>query len=237
MKDKLYKIKNEIQKEMENLNIDNVCFTGYRSQKLPWGFNNNDIRCIITKVNTYFKIKEAINLGKKHFISGMALGFDIMCAEIILQLKKKYKDLILQCSLPYKYQSSTWSLEEQKRHKKILSKADIVRCIFEDYVMKCMQERNCYMVNKSSLIIALFDGKTGGTKNTLEYAKSQNKEIWIINPRQSIELNAEDIDLLQRYLSEQFINKQDKKIIIEFLKQNCFTCDSKSSKISSKQIS
>ena len=40
-----------------------------------------------------------------------------------------------------------------------------------------MIERNKYMVNNSSLIIALFCEKNGGTKQTLEYAKSKNLKI------------------------------------------------------------
>ena len=36
------------------------------------------------------------------------------------------------------------------------------------------------MVNNSSLVIALFDGKEGGTKQTIEYAKSKGREIEII---------------------------------------------------------
>ena len=89
MQDKFYHIKQELQKEMNSLNKDIVCFTGYRNQKLPWGFNEKDIRCILTKVDIFFKIEKAISIGKRYFISGMALGFDMMCAEIVLQMKMK----------------------------------------------------------------------------------------------------------------------------------------------------
>ena len=43
-----------------------------------------------------------------------------------------------------------------------------------------MLERNRYMVNNSSLLIALFNGKPGGTKSTIEYAKKQNLRIIVI---------------------------------------------------------
>ncbi len=45
-----------------------------------------------------------------------------------------------------------------------------------------MLERNRYMVNRSSLLIALFDGLPGGTKKTIEYANQQGLEIRIIKP-------------------------------------------------------
>lgn len=44
-----------------------------------------------------------------------------------------------------------------------------------------MKERNKFMINNSSLCIALFDGKPSGTKQTIDYAKSLNKEIIYIN--------------------------------------------------------
>ena len=45
-----------------------------------------------------------------------------------------------------------------------------------------MLERNRFMVNNSSLMIALFDGLPGGTESTIEYAQSQGLEIIIIKP-------------------------------------------------------
>ena len=39
------------------------------------------------------EIEKAITRGYNHFISGMAIGFDIMCAEIVLEFKKKYKNI------------------------------------------------------------------------------------------------------------------------------------------------
>lgn len=45
-----------------------------------------------------------------------------------------------------------------------------------------MLERNNYMVNNSSKMIALFNGLPGGTKKTIEYAKQQGLKIVIIKP-------------------------------------------------------
>ena len=38
------------------------------------------------------------------------------------------------------------------------------------------------MVENSSLLIALFDGKSGGTKSTIDYAKKKGLKIVIIAP-------------------------------------------------------
>ena len=45
-----------------------------------------------------------------------------------------------------------------------------------------MQERNKYMIDNSSLVIALYNGKVGGTKQTIEHAKQQGPEVIVIEP-------------------------------------------------------
>ena len=50
------------------------------------------------------------------------------------------------------------------------------------YFDGCMQKRNKYMIDNSSVLIALFNGKPGGTKITIDYAKQQGHEILTIEP-------------------------------------------------------
>ncbi len=173
-----------------------VCFTGHRNQKLPWGFNTNDFRYKLTMIETKNIIENCILNGKEHFISGMAIGFDMMCAEIVLNLKKKYPHITLECALPCKNQEIKWTKNIQKKYHKILKNADKIRCVFDYYTKDCMQERNKYMVNSSSMVIALFDGQSGGTKKTIEYAKRQDKEIIVISPRTNKIITKADIDIM-----------------------------------------
>ena len=180
--------KNEVENVKERIEIvlkeykdRTLCFTGHRPQKLPWGFNEEDKRCLNIKKELYSIIEESIKKGYKIFLSGMALGFDMICAETILELKKKYKDIKLVAALPCKNQDCKWNSVQQKRYRNLLKKADSIRCIYDDYIgPECMLERNEYMVNASSKMIALFDGKPGGTKKTIDYAKSKGLDVVII---------------------------------------------------------
>lgn len=174
--------KENIQKIIEEMNAKVCCFTGHRSQKLPWKFNVEDNRYKQTRNKVKAEIEKAIERGYYHFISGMAQGFDIMCAGIVLELKKKYQNIILECAVPCKGQERKWPEKEQKRYKKIIKQADRIRCIYDYYIDGCMKERNQYMVNNSSLVIALFNGLPGGTKQTIDYAKAQELEVIIIKP-------------------------------------------------------
>lgn len=165
-----------------DIKSETACFTGHRSQKLPWGFNELDPRCVQMKDRVKSEIEKAISLGYKYFISGMALGFDMIVAEIILELKKVYSQIKLICAIPCKNQAKYWSFEQKIRYKKLLKSADIVRYISDDYSPNCMLERNAYMINNSSLIIALYDGTGGGTAYTLKLAKEKQLNIVIIKP-------------------------------------------------------
>ena len=181
--EKLEQLKREIEKEIKNLNAKTCCFTGHRPQILPWKFNENDERCIKMKEELTRQIILAIKNGYNTFISGMALGFDIICAETVLDLKKTYPYIKLFGAIPCKTQDKLWKDKDKKRYRNLLSQLDGVRCIYDEYTgAECMLERNRYMVNNSSLVIALFSGRNGGTKKTIEYAEKQNVKCIIIRP-------------------------------------------------------
>lgn len=160
-----------------------VCFTGHRSQKLPWRFNENDSRCKAMKIILQAEIEKAIQSGYNTFLCGMAIGFDMICAETVLDLKTIYKDIKIIGALPCKTQEIKWSAKDRERYRNLLNRLDDVRCNYDGYIgAECMLERNRFMVDNSSLMIALFNGLAGGTKSTIEYARKQGLEIVVIKP-------------------------------------------------------
>lgn len=182
-KNTLEKAKKEIEEIIYSLNSTTACFSGHRSQKLPWGFNENDERCLKMKSALRCEIVKAINRGYKTFISGMAVGFDTICAETVLELKSEYADIKLIGALPCRKQDCKWSQKDKLRYRELLKKLDGVRCIYDEYTgAECALERNRYMVNNSSLLIALFGGAVGGTKYTVDYARAQGLDVVIIEP-------------------------------------------------------
>ena len=162
------------------------CFTGHRNQKLPWGFYEFGERFEKMKNETEKQIDKAMMEGYTTFISGMALGFDMLCAEIVIKRKlsceNKNKEIKLLCVIPCENQDKFWNYMQRKRYKYILSFADEIYCISKTYNEYCINARNHFMVDKSSLVIALFNGQDGGTKKTLDYAKKMGKNVVIITP-------------------------------------------------------
>lgn len=157
------------EREVE-LRKGRCCFTGHRPEMLN---QNEEALCGMLKA----EIMQAINDGFTVFISGMARGTDIWAAEIVLELKQEGYPLRLICALPYDGFGDRWSVLWREKYQKILSQADLVRAISKGYHKACFQIRNEWMVNHSARVIALYIGKPGGTRNTINYAEKCGIEV------------------------------------------------------------
>ena len=159
------------------------CFTGHRPSKLPFGYNEEDPRCVRLKEKLKKEIIRQIEEnGVTHFITGMALGIDMFAAEEVIELKKTYPDITLEAAIPCETQCSRWSEGLRERYFAILEHCDSKMVLFPHYTRFCMQKRDEYMVNNSQSVIALYiEGTPGGTKYTVEYAKKKGKDVVFID--------------------------------------------------------
>ena len=57
------------------------CFTGHRPDKLPWGEDETDPRCLSLKQRLAAALEDIYRDGVRHFICGMARGADLYFAE------------------------------------------------------------------------------------------------------------------------------------------------------------
>lgn len=156
------------------------CFTGNRPPRLPWGSDESSPLCREVKLLISDEAERKIKQGYSLFVSGMALGADTLFAEAVLELKKKYPSIALECALPCANQSDGWSKDNKLRHAKICNAADYVTVLAPEYRDGCMIKRNRYMVDKSSAVVALCFSMSGGTKSTLDYAKKKGVEITVL---------------------------------------------------------
>jgi len=120
--------------------------------------------------------------GKRHFICGMARGCDFYFAEIVLELRRSRPDITLEAAIPCDSQSRGWKLAERMRWEDLVALCDMETLVQERYTPDCMLRRNRYMVDHSSLVIAVYDGTNGGTRRTLEYALRQKVPFLDISP-------------------------------------------------------
>lgn len=156
-----------------------VCFTGNRPASLPWKSNENCDLFLSFKSNIKFFLEELIKKGVTKFISGMAMGFDIVMAEIILELKADYP-VEIEGALPCIGQEDKWTSGYKNRYRALLEKLDTTTLVSNfRYFEGCFHIRNHYMVNNADIVVAGSFKEGGGTASTVEYAKKHNKQIVI----------------------------------------------------------
>ena len=118
------------------------------------------------------EIRKAVAKGFTTYITGMAKGTDLVAAEIVLRLREQDDRLKLICALPHLGFGLRWGGGWTERFQKVLAAADLARTICPNFSYAAYQVRNEWMVDHSSLVIGVFNGERGGTKNTLDYARS-----------------------------------------------------------------
>lgn len=134
-----------------------VAITGHRPGKLK-GVNMRLLR---------EKLANAIvNLEPTTMISGMALGSDMLWAELAIDYK-----IPLIAALPCYDQDKYWSAVDKYRYYQILENEQLVTTKYVskcEYDNTCMQRRNEWMVMNSNILIACWNGSAGGTGNCMK---------------------------------------------------------------------
>ncbi|MDO4549485.1 MAG: SLOG family protein, partial [Clostridia bacterium] len=113
-------------------------FTGYRPAKMPFGYNENDPRCIELKKRLNDMIRDMIGKGYAHFLSGGAQSTDCLAAEAVLDLKEDFPWILLEMVIPFDGQADRWDKSYQARHARLLHEADIVTVMSHEYTKSCM---------------------------------------------------------------------------------------------------
>lgn len=167
--------------------IMRCCFTGYRPSKFPFSMDREDKEY---KAFENALISEIISLIKENclvFYTGMAMGFDIIAAETVLLLKKAYPDLPIKliCVIPFEGQEDSFTSYWKERYFDVLKAADETVVLSDKYFSGCYQKRNVYMVNNSDCVLTWYDGRSGGTRNTLDYAVAKGRFIVNVNEESS----------------------------------------------------
>ncbi len=155
------------------------CFTGYRPHKFGFEFSQSNTEYV--KLEN--KLVDAIfSLPKENcftFYCGMAMGFDILAGEVVALLKKSCQTakIELVAVVPFDKQSESFDDKWKARYNKLLKKCDRIIYVSREYNKGCFARRNRYMVDNSDYVITWFDGKSGGTAQTLSYAQKSGKKI------------------------------------------------------------
>ena len=155
-----------------------ICtFTGHRPEKLPWGTDETDLRCVALKIQMEKELRSLCREGVLDYMFGMARGADQYFLECLLRLKGEYP-ITVEAAIPCRQQQRLWPREEQRRYLVNLGKCDKIHVLEEHYTEGCMLRRNRFMVDRSDILLSVWDGSSGGTASTVAYART--KGLWVI---------------------------------------------------------
>ena len=154
--------------------MTSACFTGHRSID---GADMLHIKMLLDKT-----ICALARRGVTEFYCGGALGWDTICANMVLYLKKrKQLDINLHLVLPCRNEEQTkkWSDEDKHTFYTILMHAETIEYIGNDYTKDCMKKRNARLVELADCCVCYYDSDNfrSGTGQTVRMAESKGIEI------------------------------------------------------------
>lgn len=157
-------------------------FTGHRPKKLTSDTAANGERYDALKETLKKEIIKKIENGADTFLSGMALGIDMIAARAVLELKETYPFIKLVAVIPCEGQDRLWKEKDAAEYADILSRCDEKVVLSERYTSYCMHVRNKYLVDNADSMIAVWDGSPGGTGGTVALAVKKGVPVTVIDP-------------------------------------------------------
>ena len=158
------------------------CFSGYRVEKMP--FPANDTAAVSALCAALDRaVAHAASRGYTRFLSGMSTGFDLWAAEAVLRARERLPVALL-CAVPFDQQADRFPPAWKRVFNHCLLTADRVYSLARAYHTGCYAARNRFMVESSSLLICYYDGRPGGTAQTVRMARQGGLDIVNLAERQ-----------------------------------------------------
>ena len=152
-----------------------VCsFTGHRQIKKE---HIKELPGIVARA-----IKYAYQQGCRKFIAGGALGFDTVAAREVVRFRMSCPDVSLVLFLPCINQDVKWNARQKELYEYLLSEANEVVYVSEEYTDGCMRERNLRLAEEADILIAYVSRTNSGSAQTVRMAKEKGKEVYNLYP-------------------------------------------------------
>ncbi len=123
-------------------------------------------------------VEYAYGEGCREFLSGGALGFDMLAAREVHRFKLTHSDVKLKLVLPCANQDEKWSDSERDAYEFILASADEVEYVSDLYTDSCMRERNFILASRADILIAYVGYSRSGSAQTARMADKMGKTVY-----------------------------------------------------------
>ncbi len=105
--------------------------------------------------------------GYTDFLSGGAMGFDLLAAEAVLELRPVLPEMRLLMILPCEGQDRAYPPGDKLRYRAALDQADLVRYTAHTYYKGCMLARDRVLAEAADFCLCWLTRSTGGTAYTV----------------------------------------------------------------------
>lgn len=114
----------------------------------------------------------------------MAQGIDTWAGQMVADFRDigGYPNIKLIAAVPFEGQETVWPPSAQKVWRELLDKADEVHVLESKYTDFALHARNMWMVDRADLMLSVWEGTSGGTKNCLDYAIAKDVPYINIDP-------------------------------------------------------
>jgi uncharacterized phage-like protein YoqJ len=152
--------------------------TGHRPDKLGGYHDLSNLSAPIKfHMQCFFSEKNPLRI-----VSGMALGTDQWAVEMALDLEIKVLALI-----PCTNHDLMWPLHAQNKYRELLSRVEksggqVEYVSSGPYDPRCMHRRNVEIVERSTEMLAIWNGSKGGTSDCVRLARNACLPITVLNP-------------------------------------------------------
>ncbi len=160
-----------------------VAFTGHRSYR---GEADRQLRNAIEQLYA---------AGKRVFLSGMAVGFDLAAAGQVAACRRRHPDIRLVAVVPFAGQERRFGAEERRRYEQLIEAADERIILSERYHKGCYAVRNDFLVERASTLVAWYGTEAGGTRYTVSRALREGREVWNLHPAAPVRIHVAEPEL------------------------------------------
>jgi uncharacterized phage-like protein YoqJ len=148
--------------------------TGHRKIGGCYG-DNSVVRAVVARMGA-----ELDRLKPARVISGMALGVDQWLAWLAVK-----RGVPFTAAVPFKGQEARWPVEQRAKYEQLMrAAAEHVFVSDVGFAAWKLQKRNEWMVDHCDVLLAVWDGSSGGTANCVNYATRVGRVIVRIDPRE-----------------------------------------------------
>lgn len=148
-----------------------VCFSICKPENLPFSLDDkNSIEYQQLKKKVKETILNATQMGYNTYLCRMTKGFELFCAKVVVDIKRRDKRIKLVAILPHRHHSysGNWA---NLFHAVRYNANHILHIAPNDRTRRCYQIGDNYMIKNSSYMICYWDGKKGNTAKAIKKAK------------------------------------------------------------------